>query len=394
MHEQIRLYCTIMRGGTSKAIFIKKNELPADPELRDQMILAIFGSPDVRQIDGLGGSDITTSKVAIIGPPTRDDADIDYNFGQVQLKTAEIIWNSNCGNISSAVGPYAIDEGMVRTTEPVTKVRIHNVNTNKILIENVPVKNGQAVVEGDYVLDGVPGTGARLDLDYADTAGAVTGKLLPTGRALDILDVPGLGKIEASIVDIANSVCFIDAASVGAKGTESPPDIRADKDLMAKLEAVRNAAALKCGYIREGEIALEKSPIQPLISFVSPAVDYRDYGSGAMIKEKDTDFLARILFNQLPTDTFPGTATVCIATAAMIEGTVVNRVRKPGIKDQNLVRFGHARGVNKVNVEVENTLTGPIVKSVLFSRTARRIMDGVVYVKRSRVFPAFESHES
>lgn len=386
MHEQIRLYCTIMRGGTSKAVFIKKNELPADPVLRDKTILAIFGSPDVRQIDGLGGSDITTSKVAIIGPPTRDDADIDYNFGQVQLKTAEVVWNANCGNISSAVGPYAVDEGMVKVTEPVTAVRIHNVNTRKILTEYVPVKDGMAVVEGNYVLDGVPGTGAKLELDYAGTAGAVTGKLLPTGNPMDVLDVPDVGKVEASIVDIANSVCFIDAASVGAKGTETPPEIRANKALMDKLEAVRNAAALKCGFIESGEIALEKSPIQPMISFVSSAVDYMDYGSGKTINgATEADFLARILFNQLPTDTFPGTATVCIATAAMIEGTVVNRVCKTGAKERGMVCFGHARGINKVGVDVENTTDGPKVNKVLFSRTARRIMDGVVYVKRSRL---------
>lgn len=372
-----------MRGGTSKAIFIKKNELPSSPLHRDQLILSIFGSPDIRQIDGLGGSDITTSKVAIISPTTRNDADIDYNFGQVQLETAEILWNSNCGNISSAVGPYAIDEGMVRAVEPITKVRIYNVNTNKILVEYVPVKNGRAIVEGDYILDGVPGTGAKLDLDYAGTVGAVTGKLLPTGNVLDILDVPGIGKIEASIVDIANSVCFIDASSVGAIGTESPPDIRADKELMAKLEAVRNVAAYKCGYIRKGEDALVKSPIQPMISFVSPSVNYQDYGSGNIIKEDETDFLARILYNQLPTDTFPGTATVCIATAAMIEGTVVNRVCKSRATDQKLVSFGHARGINQVRADVEETTSGLVVKSVIFSRTARRIMDGVVYVKRS-----------
>ena len=385
MHEQARIYCTIMRGGTSKAVFLKKNELPADPVLRDKMILAIFGSPDVRQVDGLGGSDITTSKVAIIGPPTRDDADIDYNFGQVQLKTAEIVWNANCGNISSAVGPYAIDEGMVKVSEPVTKVRIHNVNTGKILNEYVPVCNGMAVVEGDYVLDGVPGTGAKLELDYAGTAGAVSGKLLPTGNAMDVLDVPGIGKIEASIVDIANSVCFIDAASVGAKGTESPPEIRANTELMNKLEAVRNAAALKCGFIKPGETALVSSPIQPMISMVSPAVDYADYGSGKIISGEDMDFTARILFNQLPTDTFPGTATVCISAAAMVEGTVVNRVCKPAARERGAVWFGHARGVNKVTVDVENTPDGAIVKEVLFSRTARRIMDGVVYVKRSRL---------
>jgi len=217
LREQEMFKCTIMRGGTSKAVFLKKNELPSDPVLRDKIILGIFGSPDVRQIDGLGGSDITTSKVAIIGPPTRDDADIDYNFGQVQIKLSEVVWNANCGNISSAVGPYAIDEGMVKVSEPYTTVRINNVNTKKILIAKVEVKNGKAVVDGDFTIDGVPGTGSKIELDFKNTFGAATGKLLPTGNSIDVLNVNGLGKIPVSIVDIANIICYVNAKDVDAK---------------------------------------------------------------------------------------------------------------------------------------------------------------------------------
>lgn len=385
MHEQIRLFCTIMRGGTSKAVFIKNNELPADPELRDKTILAIFGSPDVRQIDGLGGSDITTSKVAVIGPPTREDADVDYTFGQVQLNTAEIVWNANCGNISSAVGPYAIDEGMVKVSEPFTIVRIHNTNTGKVLVAKIQVKDGLAVVEGDYKLDGVPGTGAKIELDYALTAGASTGRLLPTGNPLDVLDVPGLGQVEASIVDIANTTCFIRPESVGATGLETPPEIRANRELLDKMEMVRQEAAIKCGFIKPGEIALEKSPIRPMISFVSEPRDYINYGTGEVISGEDMDFTARVLFNQMPTDTFPGTGTVCLATAAQIQGTVVNRIYSRHVQDKKLVRFGHARGVNIVVTQVDNGGPEPVAKKAVFNRTARRIMDGVVYVKRSRL---------
>lgn len=383
MRSQEVFRCTIMRGGTSKAIFLKRNELPEDPVLRDKIILAIFGSPDVRQIDGLGGSDITTSKVAIIGPPTRDDADVDYNFGQVQLNKAEIIWNANCGNISSAVGPYAIDEGMVRVTEPVTRVRIHNVNTGKLLVEEVPVEDGYAAVEGGFRIDGVPGTGAMLRLNFAGTAGASTGKLLPTGNPVDLLDVQGLGKIPVSIVDLANTVCFVNAESIGATGIETPPEIRADKALCDRLEAVREAAAVACGFIQSGECALEKSPVRPIIAFVSPARDYVDYGTGAMIHGEDMDFVARNLFNQLPTDTFPTTATFCITTAAQIDGTLVNQICKARAHESGIVRFGHARGINAVEVEVENGAGGPLVLKAIFPRTARRIMDGYVYVKRS-----------
>ncbi len=374
-----------MRGGTSKAIFLKKNELPEDPALRDKVILAIFGSPDVRQIDGLGGSDITTSKVAVISPPSRDDADVDYLFGQVLLKEAKVDWTANCGNISSAVGPYAIDEGMVRITEPVTSVRIHNVNTHKILVEDVQVKNGCAVVEGDFAIDGVPGTGSMLKLNFAGTAGASTDKLLPTGNPVDYFDVEGLGRIPVSIVDLANTVAFVRAEDVKATGIETTPMLRADKELCDRLEAVRQVAAVACGFIKPGEIALEKSPIRPIIAMVSPARDYEDYGTGALIKGEDMDFAARNLFNQLPTDTFPTTATFCITVAAQIEGTLVNQVCKERAHKENVVRFGHSRGINKVEAEVDNSVNPPRVIKAIFPRTARRIMDGTVYVKRSRV---------
>lgn len=385
MRNQEVFRCTIMRGGTSKAIFLKDNELPKDPVLRDKVILAIFGSPDVRQIDGLGGSDITTSKVAVIGPPSREDADIDYTFGQVQLKTAEIVWNANCGNISSAVGPYAIDEGMVKVTEPITTVRIHNTNTGKILVAEVEVEGGTAKVEGDFAIDGVPGTGSMIRLNFAGTAGASTNKLLPTGNPVDVLDVKDLGKIPVSIVDLANTVCFVEAESVGATGVEPAPDIRADKALCDRLEKVREAAAVACGFIQPGECALEKSPIRPIIAYVSHARDYEDYGTGKLIPGEDMDFVARNLFNQLPTDTFPTTATFCITTAAQINGTLVNKVCKERAHELNLVRFGHSRGINQVEVEVDNTPDGPVVKKAIFPRTARRIMDGYVYVKKSRI---------
>lgn len=384
MRNQERFNVTIMRGGTSKAIYIKENELPRDPALREKIILGIFGSPDVRQIDGLGGSDITTSKVAIIGPSTREDADIDYTFGQVQLKTAKVDWNANCGNISSAVAPYAIDEGMVRVTYPVTTVRIHNTNSGKILVSEVQVtEDGVAEVEGDFAIDGVPGTGSMIRLNFAGTAGAFTGKVLPTGNATDILKVKGLGEIPVSIVDLANTTAFVEAKYLGVTGYESAPEIRANKELCDKMEAVREAAAEAIGFIQPGESALEKSPILPIIAMVAPAKDYVDYGTGKIINGEDMDFAARNLFNQMPTDTFPTTATFCITVAAQINGTVVNSVCKERAHFTGVVKFGHSRGINSVEAEVDNTLDGPVVKKAIFLRTARRIMDGTVYVRKS-----------
>lgn len=204
--EQKRIRTAIMRGGTSRALFVMRNELPADPAVRDRVILRLYGSPDVRQIDGLAGADPLTSKLAIIGPPTRPDADVDYTFGQVSITDAFVDYAGNCGNISSAVGPYAIDEGLVDPVEPVTTVRIHQTNTQCILLAHVPVRNGKAAVEGDYHIDGVPGTGARIALDFADTEGSITGRLLPTGNPVDRLEVPGVGPIELSLVDAGTPV--------------------------------------------------------------------------------------------------------------------------------------------------------------------------------------------
>ena len=381
MSEQRRFECTIMRGGSSKAVFFKKDRLPDDAVLRDRIILAAFGSPDVRQIDGLGGSDITTSKVAIIGPPTKEDADIDYLFGQVQINAPEVIWNTNCGNISAAVGPFAIDEGLVEAQEPYTILRINKLSTDKTIIARVPVKGGKAVVQGDYEIPGVPGSGAKIELDYKECIGAATGRLLPTGNVSDILDVPGIGRVEVSIVDIANSVCFVKAEDIGVNGYMSPPEIRGDKELQNKLEAIRNEAAKAMGLISEGDVALEKSPIQPLISFVSQANDYIDYGTGKTIKGEDMDFAARILFNQMPTDSFPITATICISVASQIKGTVVNSIMNENQVGRGAVNFGHARGINHVEVVVNENNGNITVEKALVGRTARRLMDGNVYVR-------------
>jgi 2-methylaconitate cis-trans-isomerase PrpF len=190
MHPEMEmLRCAIVRGGTSKGVFIMMNEYPEDPAKRDAVILAVYGSPDVRQIDGLGGADPLTSKHAIISPSTRPDADVDYTFAQVSIDKAFVDYRGNCGNISSAVGPFAIDEGMVAAVEPITTVRIRMTNCDRILLAQVPVKDGKAMVDGDYAIDGVPGTGAKIAMDWSAAVGAITGKLLPTGNAKDTIEV-------------------------------------------------------------------------------------------------------------------------------------------------------------------------------------------------------------
>ena len=232
--DQFRIPCVIMRAGTSKGIFLKANDLPEDPAERDKIVLGIFGSPDKRQIDGLAGADPLTSKLAVIGPGTHG-CDVDYTFAQVSITDAKVDWNGNCGNISSGVAPFAIDESIVRAHEGLNEVTIWQTNTQKVMKSYVMVENGKAKVTGDAEIAGVPGTAAPVQMDMSGTAGAATGKLLPTGNVVDKIET-SRGVIEASIVDCANPVIFVRAESVGMKGTESQEEIDGNPELLKYLE--------------------------------------------------------------------------------------------------------------------------------------------------------------
>lgn len=374
-YDFTRLPCCIMRGGTSKAIFLKESHLPKDQELRESIILQIFGSPDVRQIDGLGGSDPLTSKLAIIGPPTRDDADVDYTFGQVSIDKPYVDYGGNCGNISSAVGPFAINEGLVAVTEPMTRVRIHNTNTGKILVADVPAENGMAKTHGDCRIDGVPGSGAQVLLDFSDTAGSSTGKLLPTGKAIEIMET-SKGPLEVSIVDVANPVVFIRAKDIGMKGIETPKEINGNADLLKYLEEIRAKAAILCGMAKDETEALEKSPAFPMLAYVSPPTDYEDFTSGQLIKASEVDIVSRLMFMQVVHKTYAGTGTCCTGAAMKIKGTIAHEAAcTPDAKLD--LRIGHPAGVITVQAAVEE---GKVTRCA-FDRTARRIMDGYVYLK-------------
>lgn len=366
---QLRRYpCVVMRGGTSRGLFFRASDLPADPRERDAVIFGAFGSPDPRQIDGLGGADVLTSKVAIIGPPSRPDADVDYTFGQVGIDERTIDYSLNCGNISAGVGVYAIQEGFVEAREPVTTVRVLNTNTGKVLRLHVPVANGAPAVHGDFAIAGVPGTGAEIRLDLSDTVGAMTGRLLPTGEPLDEVWVDALGKtIEVSIVDVANAAVFFRASDIGLTGNEEPAAFTAD--VLNRYTAIQQVAAKLSG--------MDDSDSFPRPVAVAEPRSFRDYMTGEVIAAADVDLLGRRVILPPPRlhKAFAATGAVCTGVAARLPGTVVHAVTRP--PTDGIVRIGHPTGVFPVRVSV----TDGQVTEASFSRTARRIMDGTVYVR-------------
>ncbi|HEX2501924.1 MAG TPA: PrpF domain-containing protein [Methylomirabilota bacterium] len=378
---QRRVRAVFVRGGTSRALLFHHRDLPASRDAWDAIFLAALGSPDPggRQLDGLGGGISSLSKIAVVGPPTRPDADVDYTFGQVEVTRAAVDYRGNCGNISSAIGPFAIDEGLVAAREPVTVVRIHNTNTRKLIHAHVPVETGEAAVRGDFVLDGVPGTGARIALDFLDPGGAVTSRLLPTGHAQDALEVPGLGALAASLVDATNPMVFVRAKDVGLDGTERPEELDARPGLPARLEAIRAAAAVRMGLARTPEDAARTSAAVPKVAVVAPPAGYRTL-AGTPVEPHAVDLVARVVSMGKAHRAFALTAAMCLAVAARIPGTVPHEAAAlPGAAGD--VRIGHPSGVLPVAAAVARASDGtPVVQTVTVYRTARRLMEGTVLV--------------
>ena len=377
--DQYRIPCVIMRAGTSKGIFLKENDLPAPGPERDAMILQIFGSPDKRQINGLAGADPLTSKLAVIGPSKQPGCDVDYTFAQVSITDAVVHWNGNCGNISSGVAPFAIDESIVKCHEGLNEVTIWQVNTQKVMKSYVLVEDGKAKVTGDVAIAGVPGTGALIQMDMSGTAGAATGKLLPTGNAVDVIET-SRGPIEASIVDCANPVIFVRAESVGMKGTEDQVEIDGNKELLKYLEEIRGIACVKCGMAKNLADATKNSPAFPMVAFITEAQDYYYPPEKKTIKKEEVDLVSRLMFMQVLHKTYAGTATVCTGVAAKIPGTIVNQVIGKE-NPEELVRIGHPAGVINCYSEVTPDLT---VKKAAIERTARRLMEGYALLEKSK----------
>ncbi len=363
-------------------MFLLASDLPRDPAARDRVILSIFGSPDPRQIDGLGGADPLTSKCAIISRSARADADVDYTLGYVGINKGAVDYEGNCGNISQAVGPFAVDEGLVPVSEPITFVRIFNTNTNKLLIAEVPVRDGKALTEGEFAIHGVPGKGARIVVNFVNAAGSKTGKLLPTGNVVDEIRLARDRRISVSLVDAAAPAVFVRAADVGLTGRESPDDTKRNPEIVAIMEEIRAQAAVMMKLAADTRSV---SPAVPKIGVVAPPQTYQTI-AGETIAASDCDLLARTLALGVMHKAYAVTGGICLSAAALIEGTVVNQVVSPDVKGSGAVRVGHPSGVSSFVVVVERTPSGQFeLKQSAVAGTARRIMDGQVYVPR-RVF--------
>jgi 2-methylaconitate cis-trans-isomerase PrpF len=372
--EQAAIPFVLMRGGTSKAVFLQGRDLPDDDGLRDATILSLFGSPDRRQVDGLGGADLLTSKLAIIDPPTRVDADLDYTFAQVSITEPVVDYDINCGNISAAVGAFAVDEGLVKVQAPTTTVRIHNTNTGRLLIAEVPIDAGYAAVEGDCEVQGVPGTGAPIALDFRGTGGGITGALLPTGKAADILETT-IGPVEATIMDLANLTVFFSAAAVGMAGTEVPAQF--DQERLDSIGAVKEAAAKLLGMAVDG--------LTPVPALVGPPRDYTTFGTGETVPAETVDLVARVVGGRppVPHKAYPGTLAACTGVAALISGTTVHAVARP--HGDGVIRIGHMSGVLPVRARVRRQGDTWSVEQAAYNRTARRLAQGTAYVRRTAI---------
>lgn len=385
---QIRIPATYMRGGTSKGVFFRLADLPEAARVpgaaRDALLMRVIGSPDPygKHTDGMGGATSSTSKCVIIGPATQPGHDVDYLYGQVSIDSAFVDWSGNCGNLSSAVGPFAIANGFIPADriprDGVCTVRIWQKNIGKTIVAHVPIANGEVQEDGDFELDGVTFPSAEIPLEFLDPVdeGDEGGAMFPTGNVVDDLDVPGIGSLQVTMITAGIPTVFVRAADVGLAGTELQPAINENRERLAMFEAIRTAGALRMGLIKTPEEAAKRQHT-PKVAFVAPPADYVA-SSGKTVRAADIDLVARALSMGKLHHAMMGTASVAIATAAAIPGTLVNEAAGGGAREA--VNFGHPSGTMRVGAAAEQVDGQWLVRRALMSRSARVLMDGHVRV--------------
>ena len=390
---QLRIPATYMRGGTSKGVFFRLQDLPAFAQApgkaRDALLVRVIGSPDPygKQTDGMGGATSSTSKVVIISPASVPGHDVDYLYGQVPVDGDFIDWSGNCGNLSSAVGPFAIANGFLDPAriprDGLCTVRIWQANIGKTIVAHVPVRAGEVQESGDFELDGVTFPAAEIALEFLDPAdeGEDGGAMFPTGQLVDELDVPGLGRVRATLINAGVPMVFVEAATLGYDGTELQPAINEDKAALARLEAIRAAGAVRMRLIDDVAQAAAR-PLTPKVAFVAPPKDYVA-SSGKPVHGADIDLLARAISMGKLHHAMMGTASVAIATAAAVPGTLVNAAAGGGTRD--VVRFGHPSGTLRVGADVRQVDGQWVATKAVMSRSARVLMEGTVRVPLEQV---------
>lgn len=385
---QIKIPATYMRGGTSKGVFFKVDDLPERArvvgEARDQLLLRVIGSPDpyAKQIDGMGGASSSTSKTVILAKSAQANHDVDYLFGQVSIDKAFVDWSGNCGNLTAAVGSFAISNGLVAVDripeQGICTVRIWQANIKKTIIAHVPITDGQVQETGDFELDGVTFPAAEVQIEFLDPAddGEDGASMFPTGNVVDLLDVPGIGTFQATLINAGIPTIFLNAADIGYTGTELQDDINSDVAALAKFEKIRAYGAVKMGIIQHIDEAISRQHT-PKVAFVAAPKSYVS-SSGKTVESSEVDLLVRALSMGKLHHAMMGTAAVAIGTAAAIPGTLVN-IAAGGVK-REAVRFGHPSGTLRVGAEADFENEQWIVKKAIMSRSARVLMEGWVRV--------------
>ena len=373
-----------MRGGTSKGVFFVAGDLPSDNVERERVLLRVIGSPDRygKHIDGMGGATSSTSKIVIVSRSSRDDCDVDYLFGQVAIDKPMIDWSGNCGNLTAAVGPFAISSGLVAVAaDGAATVRIWQANIAKKIVAHVPMRGGEVVEMGDFELDGVAFPAAEVRIEFLDPApddaDSVGGAMFPTGHKIDVLDVTGVGNVEATLINAGNPTIFIDATALGLRGTELQGDINSHVELLAKAERIRALGAFIMGLAASPAEATAKRPHTPKLAFVARPLSYVA-SDGKPVADHSIDLLARIFSMGVLHHAMTGTGAVAIAAAAAIPGTVVSRIAHAG--EDGAIRFGHPSGTLAVGAEAVEEGGNWTVSKVMMSRSARRLMEGWVLV--------------
>lgn len=386
---QIRIPATYMRGGTSKGVFFRLQDLPEAAQLpgpaRDALLMRVIGSPDPygKQIDGMGAATSSTSKTVIVSPSTRPDHDVDYLFGQVAIDQPFVDWSGNCGNLSAAVGPFAIAAGLVDPAriprEGVATVRIWQANIGKTIVSHVPIVDGMVKETGDFELDGVTFPAAEIMLEFMDPAAEEEGgggAMFPTGNLVDDLEVPGVGTLKATMINAGIPTIFVNADAIGYTGTELQEAINGDPTALAMFETIRAYGAVRMGLIQNVDEAARRQHT-PKVAFVAPPASYTA-SSGKPVRAEDIDLLVRALSMGKLHHAMMGTAAVAIGTAAAIPGTLVNLAAGGG--KRQAVRFGHPSGTLRVGAEAAQVDGDWTVKKAIMSRSARILMEGWVRV--------------